>query len=377
MQISLCPPRARLSGANPCPWRLSALGGIALAAAVPGAFGHLTRQTLSDAFIGVSVFVAATLLLVYGLEHAFRIDLGTFLKKNQRLHVPVAAIMGVLPGCAGAVVITAAYSSGTVSLGAMIAALTATMGDAAFLLIATRPDAALALLPIALLAGVVTGYLADLVLPPGIAAPAQPACDLSTPIGTVRNRDRLFFLLVLPGLILGILDATAMPLGAAVQQIVPIIGVAGAAVALLIWAVSPIGALTAPSDPALTRMSEETGFITFWVVAAFLAYEWVTYLTGYDLITLFATIGPLVPLIAILIGFIPGCGPQIVVTTLFLNGAIPFSALIGNAISNDGDALFPAIALAPKAALVATILTTLPALVVAYGFYTFAPNFMN
>jgi hypothetical protein len=77
----------------------------------------------------------------------------------------------------------------------------------------------------------------------------------------------------------------------------------------------------------------------------------------------------LVPLVAILIGFIPGCGPQIVVTTLYLNGVIPFAALVGNAIANDGDALFPAIALAPKAAFLATIYSAVPAFIVAYAIY--------
>jgi len=50
---------------------------------------------------------------------------------------------------------------------------------------------------------------------------------------------------------------------------------------------------------------------------------------------------------------------------------------MGNAISNDGDALFPAIALNPKAALWATIYSTIPAVIMAYGFYFFAPDFMN
>ena len=56
---------------------------------------------------------------------------------------------------------------------------------------------------------------------------------------------------------------------------------------------------------------------------------------------------------------------------------IPFSALIGNAISNDGDALFPAIALTPRAAVVATVYSAIPALIVAYGFYFLAPGFMS
>ena len=76
-------------------------------------------------------------------------------------------------------------------------------------------------------------------------------------------------------------------------------------------------------------------------------------------------------------GFIPGCGPQVLEATLYVNGVIPFAALIGNAISNDGDALFPAIALNPRAAVVATGYSTIPALIVAYGFYFLAPGFMN
>ena len=69
------------------------------------------------------------------------------------------------------------------------------------------------------------------------------------------------------------------------------------------------------------------------------------------------------------IWFLPGCGPQVVVATFYLNGYIPLSAELGNAISNDGDALFPAIALAPKAAILATLYSAIPALVVAYGYF--------
>jgi hypothetical protein len=45
---------------------------------------------------------------------------------------------------------------------------------------------------------------------------------------------------------------------------------------------------------------------------------------------------------------------------------VPFSALIANAISTDGDALFPAIALAPRAAIAATLYSAVPALLVGY-----------
>ena len=91
--------------------------------------------------------------------------------------------------------------------------------------------------------------------------------------------------------------------------------------------------------------------------------------------TAFETIGILIPLLAIIIGFIPGCGPQILVTTLFINGMIPFSALLGNAISNDGDALFPAIAIAPRAAILSTFYSAIPAFFIAYTLYLFFPLF--
>ncbi|MCY4326521.1 MAG: hypothetical protein OXC53_02875 [Rhodobacteraceae bacterium] len=46
-------------------------------------------------------------------------------------------------------------------------------------------------------------------------------------------------------------------------------------------------------------------------------------------------------------------------------------------MSNDGDALFPAIAVDPKAAIMATLASAVPALITAYGFYLLIPGFLN
>jgi hypothetical protein len=72
------------------------------------------------------------------------------------------------------------------------------------------------------------------------------------------------------------------------------------------------------------------------------------------------------PIAATIIGFIPGCGPQIVLTTFYVNGLIPFAAQVANTISNDGDSLMPAIAMQPKKALLATFYGIFPALIVGY-----------
>ncbi len=84
---------------------------------------------------------------------------------------------------------------------------------------------------------------------------------------------------------------------------------------------------------------------------------------------MFSYLPAVAPLAGVLVGMIPGCGPQIITTSLYLSGAIPLSAQIGNAISNDGDALFPAIALSPKVAIWATLYSAIPALVAAYGYF--------
>ena len=126
---------------------------------------------------------------------------------------------------------------------------------------------------------------------------------------------------------------------------------------------------SASNEKIIRRTVSDTNFITGWVILAFLAYELTVHLGNLDLESIFKSYYVFVPLIAIVVGFLPGCGPQILVTTLYLNGIIPLSAQIGNAISNDGDALFPAIALHPKAALKATIYSGVPAIIVSYGYF--------
>ncbi|TCP41284.1 putative manganese transporter [Rhodovulum marinum] len=348
--------------------------GLALA---PGELGQLTRELMTDAYVQVSVFVAATLLLFYGSERVFRFDMGTALKNARGWQVPLAALLGATPGCGGAVIVVAAYTSGNVGLGAVVAALTATMGDAAFLLIATRPDAAAVVLPFSLAVGVLSGWLVDRFDRSDLPRLAGASCDLAPRIGRLRPRDIAYLLPMLPGLAVGVAQLAQIEIGHVLGLPVAAIALSGTALGLFIWATSPVNAMTNAKDGPLTRMAEETSFISVWVIGAYLAYDYAATFAGIDIAAWFQTVAPLLPLIAVAVGLVPGCGPQVLVATLYINGALPFSALIGNAISNDGDALFPAIAINPRAALLATAYSTVPALIVAYGFHLFAPGFMN
>ena len=353
-----------------------ALALIALAIA-PGHLGGLTRSLMVDAYVQVSAFVAATLLLFYGAERLFKFNIGEALKGAKGFQVPLAALLGATPGCGGAVVVVAAYSSGNVGFGAVVATLTATMGDAAFLLIATRPDVAIVVLPLSFSVGIATGWLVDAFSKQDLVAASSAHCELAPLIGKTRLRDYLFTAAAAPGLVIGATQLTGADVFAVYGDAVTYVGLIGTAIVLFIWSTSKVQAMTNANDNPLTRMAEETAFISIWVIAAYLAYDYIVDFGGFDLEALFSTVGPLLPLMGVLIGLVPGCGPQVLVTTLYINGLIPFAALMGNAISNDGDALFPAIALNPKAAIWATLYSTIPALFMAYGFHFFAPTFMN
>ena len=337
-----------------------------IATVFPGELGEVTRLAIFDAYTQVSVFVAATLLFFFGLEHFFKIDVGKVMEKGGVWQVPTASCLGALPGCGGAVVVITAFARGNITLGAMVAALIGTMGDAAFLLLAKDPTAYFKIIIISLFAAIICGWLVDR-FHRGELYSTEVKFLGHTIIGRLRNRDKFYMILAIPGLILGsmqLMQINIYDLGSFVFAL----GLCGAALSVGVWSISPVNAVTMHNDHPFTRATEETSFVTAWVIVAYLAYEYAYAFFGLDLVGLAEAAWIFIPLLAILIGFVPGCGPQILVTTLYLNGIIPFAALIGNAISNDGDALFPAIALTPRMAVVATLYSAIPALIISYIF---------
>ena len=326
----------------------------------PGDLGEVTRTSLFDAYIQVTVFVAATLLLFFSLEHFYKMDIGILMKKGDIWQVPMASLLGALPGCGGAVVVITAFARGNIRLGAMVAALIATMGDAAFLLLAKEPTTYLRLMSISIFAAVISGWTVDR-FHRGELYSSEIKHFEKIGIGRLRTRDKLFMAFAAPGLFLGILQLAQVDVNN-FGILVTILGLLGAFLTISVWVLSPINAVSSSDDHPFTRSSEETSFVTVWVIAGFLTYEYAYAFFGLDLEVLAEAAWIFLPILAVLVGFIPGCGPQVLVTTLYLNGIIPFAALIGNAISNDGDALFPAIALTPRMAVIATLYSGIPCL---------------
>ena len=346
-----------------------------------GEFGNVIRESMVDAYLAVSVFVGFTLMVFIGLDSLTKFDIHSFLEKTKNFHVPIASFLGAIPGCGGAIIVVTQYIQGRISFGSLVAVLTATMGDAAFLILAMEPSTGLLIFILGIFVGTASGYIVDLIHGRSfMMTNSEIELEFEKLKKTFVSKFNIFWLfLFVPGFFMGILLAFQIDVDALFNlptniSIVLLLGSSGAILSIFMWSLNPLSDFQCSTDKSrgfVSRVVDTTNFVTTWVISGFLVFEIFMYFTNIDLKLFFDLWLPFVPLIAILFGFLPGCGPQIVVATFYLNGYIPLSAELGNAISNDGDALFPAIALAPKAAILATFYSAFPAIIVAYTYMIF------
>jgi len=343
-----------------------------------GEFGNIIRESMVDAYLAVSVFVGFTLMVFIGLDSLTKFDIHSFLEKTKNFHVPIASFLGAIPGCGGAIIVVTQYIQGRISFGSLVAVLTATMGDAAFLILAMEPSTGLLIFILGIFVGTISGYVVDLIHGRSfMMTNSKIELEFEKLKKTFVSKFNIFWLMLfVPGFLIGILLAFQIDVDSfftlpSNTSIVILLGSAGAILSIFMWSLNPLSDFQCSTDKSrgfLSRVIDTTNFVSTWVISGFLVFEIFMYFTNLDLKLFFDLWLPFIPLIAILFGFLPGCGPQIVVATFYLNGYIPLSAELGNAISNDGDALFPAIALAPKAAILATIYSAFPAIIVAYTY---------
>jgi hypothetical protein len=347
---------------------------------------ELVLRPLADAFMQVGVFVA---LMVgpFGWARArwgHRLDAA--LERRRAAGPLVAAALTMPPGCGGAILVMAAYGRGTVSYGAAVAALVATMGDASWVLLAHDPWLTVQLKALLLVVGTTTGLLVDaLGIEPRRRAVAPARCRQSvapaaTPVGVqVASRPRMALNDVgtLPVLLwLAIGGGATVSVPVTFQLLDPdtlylVLGVLGAAVALVVFvrggcrlADDDESTATETSTAAVLRHGgHEVAFVTVWVAVAYLAWSLLTHVTGFDGSQL-PVLGVAGVVVGALVGLVPGCAVQIVFVGLFAAGGMPLATFVANTISQDGDALLPLLALEHRSALLATVLTTVPALLV-------------
>ncbi|MDZ7731237.1 MAG: putative manganese transporter [Natrialbaceae archaeon] len=385
--------------------------------------GELTEifvASVRDGYVQVSAFVAITVLLFSYIQYRTR---GVLLKKleaNRQLQPLAGACMGLTPGCGGAIVMMPLYIRGSVSFGTVVATLAATAGDSAFVILALAPEAALYAYGMAFVAAIGFGYAIDWFglgvgfVDRAVSQIGRPVTDggaTADVVGRSSNPaheyegaspghthetgpDRESHLLTpvshfvhvtwwaaaVAALVLGVLyllrGAPEVPitLGLSYAGAFTVVGLTGTSLSFYLYFVGrhyigegSVGRAResfANTYETLQHAAMETSFVTVWVLVAYLLYEYPVFLFELDIGAMAAAAGLLAPIAGALIGLIPGCGPQIVLAGAYAQGGIPFSTLVANAISQDGDALFPLIAIDKQAAIIASIYTTIPALIV-------------
>ena len=382
--------------------------------------------SMRDAFLAVTVFVAAMILLFSWLQFITAGRFVVWIRENRSLQPVIGAMMGLTPGCGGAIIVMPMYARGYVTYGTVIATLVATLGDAAFVLIGAVFQDSSYLTPVivvhatSFVVGVLWGYGVDSieVTPTTPLGRFGPKFGTDEPLGeevakAMEGKDslienlpreipegwgyrvlhqgyRIWWLVTAVGLCLAILllgwyaqdpeyspelvwDPTTR------DGIVTWVGFIGTTLSIILYVSSKnffaddteatIGDKLNSLDETLVHAASETAFVTFWVLIAYLVFEFGMLLSGIkesDMSEHGSGAGAV--LVAATIGLIPGCGPQIIAITAYVEGIISFPALVANAISQDGDALFPLLVRHKVASIWATIHTTLPAIIVGLVF---------
>ena len=129
---------------------------------------EIVVTSMRDAFLAVTVFVAAMVLLFSWLQYTTSGRFVEYIRERKRLQPVIGALMGLTPGCGGAIVMMPMYARGYVTYGTVVATLIATLGDSAFVLIgAAVTDSSfiaplLAVHAISFIVGVTWGYFVDM-----------------------------------------------------------------------------------------------------------------------------------------------------------------------------------------------------------------------
>jgi hypothetical protein len=369
-------------------------------------------SSAEEAFLHVGSMIGFFILLFGYINYKTNGNFTYIISKNKKLQPLIGGLIGSIPGCGGTLAIMPLYIQKKLSFGAIVASLISSMGDAAFILIASNFKLYIFVTVTGLITGVITGYIVDLFnleIKLNLKSPKSKTLVRGSLASNSYNKydelDRVahhhgninkFAYIITHGvgyklyifiLLIGFVFMTIAHSGInssivekihSIEELIAILGIVSSVVYMMCFKKVFKNSNSEEEENKKSSLKEvlihsvgEISFVITWIFIAYIIYDLSVILIGGEKyisnFVLYTGIGSV--LIGALLGLIPGCGVQIVLLSFYLKGNVPLGAVIANSISQDGDALFPLIAMDKKSALWATILTTIPALVVGVIVY--------
>lgn len=367
-------------------------------------------SSAEETFLHVGSLVSMSILIFGFINYKTSGSFVEIISKNKKLQPLFGALLGALPGCGGSIVLMPLFISNKVTFGTIIASLIASMGDSAFLMMTTDFKAYILVTVISFLVGILTGYIVDHFKTEERLELHKCKSDLNKDKSNNYSRTstsnscdiqksskfyhlaheivhgigyKIYLLLLITGCVFMILAHSGLEFGFieamhSFEEIIAIVGIVASFIYMIMTKKVIENENFEENEHKLMSLKEtlihsvsEISFVIVWIFLAYVLYDLIILMAGGEeaLVKLILGAGVISVFAGAALGIVPGCGVQIVVMSFYLKGSLPFAALVANSISQDGDALFPLLAMDKKSALWATIITTIPSIIVGLLIY--------
>lgn len=125
---------------------------------IPEVLVHTLGESIEICLLVVAMM---TLIEIFNVSTQGKLFKG--LEKYRFGQIPIAAALGLIPGCLGGFAGVSLYSHRIIGFGALIAMLIATTGDESFVMLAKFPGKALMIMGGLFILGTAVGYIAELI----------------------------------------------------------------------------------------------------------------------------------------------------------------------------------------------------------------------
>lgn len=317
--------------------------------------GHGLEHSFKHALM-ITAFVLAMMLLIEYFTVRTRNKILKIIGKNPWWQVIIAALLGLIPGCLGTFVAVALYAHKVLNFPALVTVMIASSGDEAFVMFGEIPHEAFLIMGALFVIAIIVGFILNLFWKDKnfmklennmLMEHKKSECvafDKKRFIDDYKNisfqRALLVFgsLLFLIFLILG--EVGPQDWG---EERISLIVIS----AIVFFIVA-----TVPEHFLVEHLWKHTIKkhilkIFLWTFGAILAIEFlmpILNITEESFKPIAEKYFFLILLIAVLVGFIPESGPNMVFIFLFASGYIPLSILIANSIVQDGHGGLPLLA---------------------------------